>query len=371
MEMALGFGGSGKSLTELIGALDDVDPFVLSEFAIGPHMPSAIADRVTVVAIPRARWLGGQPRIAGYVHTAQRVTAWARAIAQAARANHVQVIHANNGVAQNLPAIIAGRLAGVPVVVHQRGWEDARRMLSIARGLGSSARVIAISDAVREQLVALRFDSTRISRIYDVILPPARQPLPKRSDGVLRVGMHSVLTPWKGHRTFLAAAAILHAQSPGAFHFDIAGSDLDPTGAFRRELGEQASALGLQDALTFSGHVSDVYGWLANIDVSVHASLTDEPLGRVIAEAQLARRPVVAARGGGANELVDDGVTGLLVDPGSAELLAQAVDRMRSDPDLRARIADSGWGAARARFDVTTLAAEVRQVYDAAVGSYR
>lgn len=96
-------------------------------------------------------------------------------------------------------------------------------------------------------------------------------------------------------------------------------------------------------------------------DVVVHTSVAPEPFGRVVVEGMLAGRPVVATRGGGVDEIVEDGVTGVLVEPGDPRLLAAAVHGLLADPGRRRALADRGHRHALQRFDLRATTAAIRQ----------
>jgi len=82
--------------------------------------------------------------------------------------------------------------------------------------------------------------------------------------------------------------------------------------------------------------------------IGVVPSTWEEPLGQVAVEAMLAGRPVVASDAGGLRDIVEHGVTGLLVPPHDAAALAQALDALLDDPDRRARMGLIGRDRARA-----------------------
>jgi glycosyltransferase involved in cell wall biosynthesis len=96
--------------------------------------------------------------------------------------------------------------------------------------------------------------------------------------------------------------------------------------------------------------------------VVVHPSVLAEPFGRVLVEAMLAKRPVVATRAGGVPEVVTDGETGVLVPPGDARKLGEALDALRRDPAWGAALARHGSERARRRFSRTAMLAGVDRV---------
>lgn len=125
------------------------------------------------------------------------------------------------------------------------------------------------------------------------------------------------------------------------WRFAIAG-----TGPETENLRAEASRLGIEDRVTFCGFVEDIHRWLAAIDVLVLPSFI-EGFGYVLAEAGAAGKPSVAYRTSSVPEVVIDGETALLADPGDDAAFAANIRRLVTDPDLRARM-----GAA-ARRDVS------------------
>ena len=115
--------------------------------------------------------------------------------------------------------------------------------------------------------------------------------------------------------------------------------------------------------MTFYGYVNPVWPLLAGADVVLMPSLR-EPFGNAVVEAQLARRPVVAADALGHRESIEDGVSGLLVPPGDAVAMADAAERLIADPGFGRELAEAGESSSRERFSVDRYAREVRRVVD-------
>jgi glycosyltransferase involved in cell wall biosynthesis len=105
----------------------------------------------------------------------------------------------------------------------------------------------------------------------------------------------------------------------------------------------------------------------AACDVVVHASVLAEPFGRVVVEAMLASRPVVATRTGGVPEVVTDGETGLLVPPGDVQALRHALERLLADSGLRERLGRAGRMRIREHFSWERAVAETVLAYENAL----
>lgn len=166
------------------------------------------------------------------------------------------------------------------------------------------------------------------------------------------------LFPRKGIRFFIEAAARLRAKYPN-LTVVIAGDGLE-----RAELEKLARRLGIADRTTFLGWVPNkqLPAYYRACAVSVVPSL-EEGFGIPAAEAMGCRAPVVATNAGGLPEVVEDGVTGFVVAKADAGALANAIDRLLSDPELRARMGRAGRIRALERFDWNRSASQFEAVY--------
>jgi glycosyltransferase involved in cell wall biosynthesis len=97
------------------------------------------------------------------------------------------------------------------------------------------------------------------------------------------------------------------------------------------------------------------------VDCIVHVPTDPEPFGRVVVEGMLARRPVIATRAGGIPEIIENGVSGILIAPGSPDELAEALRRIFSDPVAAAEMAANGQARALACFSDRRMLSEIEQ----------
>ncbi|WP_114835788.1 glycosyltransferase family 4 protein [Agrobacterium tumefaciens] len=161
------------------------------------------------------------------------------------------------------------------------------------------------------------------------------------------VGLFGRLSEWKGQHVFLEAIAAMEGVQAV-----IVGGALFGQEAYEAGIREQASSLGLDGRVRFLGFRSDVPELMAAMDAVAHTSIVAEPFGRVVVEAMMCGRPVVATRGGGVTEIIRDGETGLLVPPGEPSALAAALGRVLSDPALAERLAQKGREDVSQRFSL-------------------
>jgi glycosyltransferase involved in cell wall biosynthesis len=140
------------------------------------------------------------------------------------------------------------------------------------------------------------------------------------------------------------------------------GEDQETGGAYRKVLEDQARDLGILDRVKFLGHWDDMAPLIGEMDLVVLPSF-DEGMPLVLLEAMACAVPVVATLVGGVHELVDDGADGVLVAPGDAAGLANAVSRLLDDPGLRTRMGEAGRKKATERFELSRTLVAVREVY--------
>ena len=273
------------------------------------------------------------------------------------------VLHAHDAHSLSLSGICAA-LTGAPLVVTRRVIFPLRR-----RGFWLRARrVIAISEAVRNALVADGVDPERIVLIPSAVdiedsVAPAQGSIRHRlhlpENGRLAVSL-AALTPEKDHSTLVAAAALLVRDLPD-LHWVIAGE-----GPLRGELERRISAAGLTERFHLVGQLPDPHTALAGADVCVLSS-TSEGLGSSILAAMALGVPVVATRVGGIPELLGTGA-GLMVSPGDPSGFAVAVRRVLTEPGLRENLVGIGRHEASG-FSVHGMAERVLGVYRSCVHS--
>jgi glycosyltransferase involved in cell wall biosynthesis len=264
-------------------------------------------------------------------------------------------------------ARVAGR--GVAPVVYTEhnvpgGYRRASRWLNAATWRWQ-AGVVAVSEAVGRGGPAGRargalapvvipngLDLGALDR--EAAAPPG--PLPPAPAGALRVLVPATLARRKGQDVLLDALGRL-APVGRRFAVWLAGE-----GPAREALRRRTQRLGLEAAVHLLGRRTDVLALALAADCVVLPSRQEgHPLA--LLEALALGRPVLACAVGGVPEIVDPGRTGLLVPPEDPAALAAALERLRRDPALRARLGAAAARAARARFDVRRSVAAVEALY--------
>ena len=179
------------------------------------------------------------------------------------------------------------------------------------------------------------------------------------------VGHFSRLSPWKGQHILIDALA----QCPTEVIAVLVGDALFGEQDYVQELHAQVARLGLSDRVHFLGFRSDVVPLMMMCDLITHTSTAAEPFGRVIVEAMLCGKPIIAADAGGVLEIVESGVTGWLVPPGNAQRLAETINHCRDDWENTQAIAQQGRQQAKQRFSLTTTRQQVRQILEQVISA--
>jgi glycosyltransferase involved in cell wall biosynthesis len=136
------------------------------------------------------------------------------------------------------------------------------------------------------------------------------------------IGIVGQLTQWKGHQDFLQAACTMIKTIPQAKFLIVGDTRLPKDNTYRLELEDLVKALNLDRNVIFTGFREDIRDVIGSFDILVNASWA-EPFGRTIIEAMALGVPVIATKAGGIQEIITDGVDGLLFTMGDAEQLAQ------------------------------------------------
>ena len=234
-----------------------------------------------------------------------------------------------------------------------------------SRVMGWGERVITVSNAIREHMVRdFGVHPSRIRKISRGVnrkkfQPPSSCSIKKRG---FHIGIIGRLTPLKGHDDFLKAFAVLNEKMPSVRGF-IVGDAGKKRLQYKEDLMNLCESLGLRDNMTFMGACSDVSRVLTDLDLVVLATKTPEAFGRVIVEAQAMGVPVIATRVGGVVEIIDDGENGLLVDAGDINAMAEAMERMLTDRDLRIHCSEQGIVNVNERFSLEKMVDKTISVY--------
>jgi len=279
-----------------------------------------------------------------------------------ARSRSVDIVHSNTSV--TLGGAATARLAGVPHVWHVReiyaGFE--RWFASYRRFLLTADALPCVSAATAAQFAG----HPRAGVIADGVPYPPR-PVPREeARAVLGLpgdafvaALLGRIAPWKGQGVLVRALA----RSDEATVALICGAPWPGDEHVRRAVEELAVSLGVASRTRLTGMVEPDLAFGA-ADVVVVPSTQPDPFPNSALEAAAAGCCVVGADHGGIPEIVEHGVTGVLVEPGSAHALAGALAGLRADRQRIARLGAAAAERVRTRFTRERMLAEVQDLYD-------
>lgn len=294
----------------------------------------------------------------------------------------IEIVHTNS-LKSDVIGGIAGRFAGIPVIWHVRDRIETDYLpLPVVKVFRFLCRtvpdfVIANSTATLGTLhlmgkrtglaIASGIDTSVFTDVvHDGCEIDGR--IPKDSqEKEIYIGLIGRISPWKGQHIFIEAASLLHAEFPSV-KFQIIGAPLFAEREYEQQLHELCERLGVVEVIEFVGFVENVSRRIAQLDIVVHASTSGEPFGQVIIEGMAEQKPVVATNGGGVPEIVEDGVTGLLVPMGDAVAMANAIKFLLKNPLIAKEMGARGRERALSQFTIQMTARKVEAVYDHVLG---
>jgi glycosyltransferase involved in cell wall biosynthesis len=287
------------------------------------------------------------------------------------------IVHTHTAKAGTLGRF-AAKLAGVPLTVHTfhgnifEGYFNSfksRFFLNIERLLATfSDKLIAISPSQKQEL--LRYNISKPNKIICIPLGLELEPFldSEKKKGIFRkelnldqgiplIGIVARLVPIKGHSNFLEAAKLVSQDFPSA-RFIVIGD-----GELRRKLIDLATDLGIKDKVIFCGFRKNLVDIYADLDIVVLSSL-NEGLPVSIIEALTARKAVVATEVGGVKDLVENGVTGMLVPNQDSKNLAQGILYLLRNPQERLKFGENGRKKVYPALNYTRLVSDMEELYE-------
>lgn len=369
-------GGSELCLLDI--ARDNLATSQVVLLADGPFRARLEEAGVRVEVLPAPKTVSGTRREASFRRDLLAVPGTldlARRVAKLS--SGYELIYANSQKALFVGAL-AGKIARKPVIWHQHcllseptrtpdlAFSGMHRRLVVFLVNHLVTRVIANSKASAEALIGAGGRAEHVRVVYNGIDPSPFEAVTTTDvddlrrelglEGVPVVGAFGRLTPWKGHHVLLEA--LLHLPSA---HVLLVGEAIPEEQAYVRALRQKCKDLRVEDRVHFAGFRQDIPQLMRLSDVVAHTSVAPEPFGRVVVEGMLARSPVVATRGGGVPEIIDDQVNGILVPPGDPNALAGALRGLLMDRAKARALAEAGHATALQRFSLRAMLEGVTQ----------
>jgi len=254
-----------------------------------------------------------------------------------------------------------------PGVIRAKAWK--KRLLQLRGRLATMpvTRVAAISRFIKQQLVEVGVPERKISLVYNGVDAQRYSPDPRAKGQLINVfsirpeettlATLSYLKPHKNIDIVIESCRQLTKRGVAVRLFVIG------EGKMRDEWEVLGQKLGVADRIHWLGHIVDPVPILQGCDAFLMVS-QGEGFGLALAEAMACGTPVVAARSGALSEIVEDGKSGLLVPPRDAVALADAIEKLAKDENLRCQMARCGMERVRRHFTVDASIESMINLYE-------
>jgi glycosyltransferase involved in cell wall biosynthesis len=293
----------------------------------------------------------------------------ARAVQKELARTRPELVYLANGVSPNLDALMAAARAGIPALVHEKGYRRIgprerfmSRWIDTFVGMTDLVTAHARDRGVRARRHLTVYDGIDCERFTGGGGAAVRAELGIPADAPL-IGIVGHIQSWKGQDLVVQAMARLKDVHP-ELRCLVVGGVHRQGGDYAERMRARIADEGLDQRVILTGARRDVAACLDAMDVAIHASTNPEPFGRVLIEAMALGRPMIAPREGGPLEIVVDGETGILVAPRDPDALATAIDRLVGDPALRHRMGEAGRARVHAVFDIGQHVRAIEAIFD-------
>ena len=279
----------------------------------------------------------------------------------------VDLVHVNNGMS-NLEPVIAALMLNRKFIVHFHGIETpglVQRLL-----INKVQRFIVISEFLRSALVENGFPKEQM-----IVIPnPVQEAhaLSKDSNGLKsQYGLNKNdkvfaivgrIVRWKGHIEFLNAAFQVLKNVSDAKAL-IVGDFSDGSEGYQNTIQKMIEESDFRDRIVMTGYVKNISSIYSIMDVCVHTSISPEPFGLVIIEAMINGVPVIASDMGAPSEIITDKVNGYVVSPTMPTKLANTIESLLNNAELRDEIGYRGRMHVLKYYNVNDYAHSVENVY--------
>ncbi len=348
-------GGAGTWLLNLLGAIDK------ESFEVKVVLPrgSMLIERVQVLGFEAIPVDGMKDR--SFDMGAVKL------LLSIFREEKPHIVHTHASLSARLAAKIAGiRSINTKHCIDSRA-AGLKRLAGACVNNMLSDGMIAVSAAVRQNMVDNGVDERKISLIYGGIRPvkelsPEEKSLVRTKWGIspedIVVGIVARLAEVKGHKHFIDAAEIISRDKDNV-KFLIAG-----IGPKEQEVRDLVRRKGLDGRFVFTGYQENIHEIFNIIDINVISSLS-EALCLSLIEGMCVGKPSVGSNVGGIPEVVKDGYNGYLVPAGDSSKLAEGILKLVHDPELRRTMGDRGREMMMQSFTAGAMARGIEELYEA------
>jgi glycosyltransferase involved in cell wall biosynthesis len=272
----------------------------------------------------------------------------------------------------NVYGAIAGIFTQTPVVATYHGMVDIssnerfrllkhwfmklgiQRYIAVSQQLGKTIEQKGLLDIRKTRVIYNGVDLNRFSRLFPKTLKQAL----KLPDNAVMIGSLGNIRPAKAYDNLISAGAQVVKNYPEA-HFVIAGHQRP---SLMKQLEQQIRELNVSNHFHFIGFQNDSVTFLKQMDLFALSS-SSEGFSIATIEAMAAQLPIVVTRCGGPEEIVTPGYDALMVDANNPKALAEGIESLLSQPDLRQKLANNALKTVTQRFSLEAMLQSYRSEY--------
>ncbi len=365
--------GSSKVLLQAVTALKARGHKVCVVVSENGPLTDALAlegieTKIIRLGILRRRYLN----VLGLLNRAGVLTRAFFALKKLCKQNQIDIIYTNTA-----PVIIGGILSkftGIKNVWHLHEILEPSSFMHRFFGWiinATAQKVIVVSDAVYNNWAG-RIDASKMVKVYNGFetsdinvdvnvganantnnIKPLREQLNLNNNTIL-VGMVGRVNLIKGQSYFIQIAAAAKAAGLNC-HFVMIGDAYKGYEYLYPQLENQIAELGLQNSITNLYYQPNAASLIQQLDIFVLPSIKPDSFPVVILEAMAAGKPIIATNQGGAQEQIDDCVTGFLVPINDATIAAQKLGVLVNNPDMRTQMGQAGAKKLQEQFSLATF----------------
>jgi glycosyltransferase involved in cell wall biosynthesis len=282
----------------------------------------------------------------------------------------IDLMHLNNTILRPQQWILGASFTKARVVAHERGINEEFPFQTRfwARFL---SKIICISDAVYANLLKNGFPELQLVRIYNGLDPAEFIVRRTRREVLLElgiptdcpvVGIVGNIKQWKGQETVIKSMINVRQSYPDIKCLIIGGVSPHDMAYFNK-LKEFVKNENLDDCIVFTGQRNDIPDLINALSVLIHASILPEPFGRVLLEGMALKKPVITTNIGAGPEIIEDGTTGLMVNPGDETALAAAITDLLNDPKKALKMGNAGRIRLEKFFTISDNIKQIENIY--------
>lgn len=269
---------------------------------------------------------------------------------------------------------LLGRMTGIPLIYHAHGFNSSKDIGRVYRcAMNKAAYVVAVSEDVKKKLRAAKVKNERIEVVYNGVdikkinrmadEGPFNNTDGDKEDFRLLIGAN--LHFGKGIHIAIDSIRILKEKGTRCI-LTVAGDT--PAGgdeAYKNRLSNDVERMNLKDNVIFIGRSMNIYREIKKSDAVVLPSIGGfESFGMIIAEAMALKKPAIGSRIGGIPEVIEEGATGFLCEPGSAEDLAEKVEVLAGNRKMREAMGKNAYERVTRMFNLEDQANSIYKIIE-------